>query len=234
MLGSISAAARTVGLTYRGAWDAVAAINNLALQPLVLGRAGGKSGGGASLTEDGRRFLRAVQIIRRELHRHAHAVSIELGADLVVPALSWRHLMRTSARNMLLCKVAAVKRGAVNAEVDLDVSPNHQARRDHHRRQREEPGAGTRTGGVRADQVQLRHARTGRRSGADVGAQRAARHGGAAGGRGRQQRSHPRSWRRQVDCRDHHQGERDELSTSRSAIAPAPSIKASHIILAID
>ena len=31
--------------------------------------------------------------------------------------------MRTSARNMLLCKVAAVKRGAVNAEVDLDVSP---------------------------------------------------------------------------------------------------------------
>jgi len=121
-LGSISAAARTVGLTYRGAWDAVAAINNLAFQPLVVGRAGGKSGGGASLTEDGRRFLRAVQIIRRELHRQAHAVSIELGADLVVPALSWRHMMRTSARNMLLCKVAAVRRGAVNAEIDLDVS----------------------------------------------------------------------------------------------------------------
>ncbi|MBL8667939.1 MAG: TOBE domain-containing protein [Rhodospirillales bacterium] len=123
-LGSISAAARTVGLTYRGAWDAVAAINNLAFQPLVLGRAGGKSGGGASLTEDGRRFLRAVQIIRRELHRHAHAVSIELGADLVVPALSWRHMMRTSARNMLLCKVAAVTHGAVNTEIDLAVSPS--------------------------------------------------------------------------------------------------------------
>lgn len=29
--------------------------------------------------------------------------------------------MRTSARNMLKCKVAAVKNGAVNAEVDLDV-----------------------------------------------------------------------------------------------------------------
>lgn len=50
-LGSISAAARTVGLTYRGAWDAVAVVNNLAEHPLVLGRAGGKSGGGASLTE---------------------------------------------------------------------------------------------------------------------------------------------------------------------------------------
>jgi len=121
-LGSISAAARTVGLTFRGAWDAVAAINGLAEQPLVLGRAGGKAGGGASLTEDGRRFLRAVQLIRRELHRHAHAVSIELGSDLVVPALSWRHLMRSSARNMLLCKVTEVKHGAVNAEIDLEVS----------------------------------------------------------------------------------------------------------------
>lgn len=123
-LGSISAAARTVGLTYRGAWDAVAALNNLAERPLVVGRAGGKAGGGASLTEDGRQFLRAVQVIRRELHRLAHTVSVELGTDLVVPALSWRHMMRTSARNMLLCKVAAVKPGAVNAEVLLDVSEN--------------------------------------------------------------------------------------------------------------
>lgn len=121
-LGSISAAARTVGLTYRGAWDAVAAINALAEQPLVLGRTGGKSGGGASLTEDGRRFLRAVQLIRRELHRVARTVSIELGSDVAVPALSWKHFLRTSARNMLLCKVAEVKHGAVNAEILLDVA----------------------------------------------------------------------------------------------------------------
>lgn len=121
-LGSISAAARTVGLTYRGAWDAVAAINALAEQPLVLGRTGGRSGGGALLSDEGRRFLRAVQLIRRELHRMAHTVSIELGSDVVIPALSWRHLMRTSARNMLLCKVAKITSGAVNAEVLLDVS----------------------------------------------------------------------------------------------------------------
>lgn len=30
--------------------------------------------------------------------------------------------MRTSARNMLRCKVAEIKRGAVNAEIDLTVS----------------------------------------------------------------------------------------------------------------
>lgn len=121
-LGSISAAARTVGLTYRGAWEAVAAINQIAEQPLVLGRTGGRSGGGASLTDDGRRFLRAVQLIRRELHRQAHFVSIDLGSDVVVPSLSWRHLMRTSARNMFLCTVADVKHGAVNAEVLMNVA----------------------------------------------------------------------------------------------------------------
>lgn len=120
--GSISAAARSVGLTYRGAWDAVSALNALAERPLVLGRAGGKSGGGASLSEDGRRFLRGVQLIRRELLRQAHSIEVEFGSDLIIPALSWRHLMRTSARNMLLCKIAEVKRGAVNAEVDLDVT----------------------------------------------------------------------------------------------------------------
>jgi len=121
-MGSISAAARTVGLTYRGAWVAVAAINQVAETPLVLGRTGGRSGGGATLTEDGRRFLRAVQSFRRELHRMAHTVSIELGSEIVVPAHSWRHLMRTSARNTLLCKIADVKHGAVNAEVILDVA----------------------------------------------------------------------------------------------------------------
>jgi len=123
-LGSISAAARTVGLTYRGAWDAVSAINTLGERPLVLARTGGRSGGGAQLTDDGRRFLRAVQHIRRGLHRQAQAISIELGSELVVPGLSWRHLMRTSARNMLMCKVAEVKHGAVNAEIDLDVTPS--------------------------------------------------------------------------------------------------------------
>ena len=54
--GSISAASRHVGLTYKAAWDAISAINNLAERPLVIGRIGGRAGGGAVLTDDGRRF----------------------------------------------------------------------------------------------------------------------------------------------------------------------------------
>src|SRR3546814_9280885 len=49
--GSISAAARAVGMSYKGAWDAIDAMNNLAGEPLVLRATGGKGGGGARLTE---------------------------------------------------------------------------------------------------------------------------------------------------------------------------------------
>jgi molybdate transport system regulatory protein len=45
--GSISAAARTLGLSYKGAWDGVQALNNLFERPLVLARAGGRRGGNA-------------------------------------------------------------------------------------------------------------------------------------------------------------------------------------------
>jgi len=120
--GSISAAARAVGITYKAAWDAVAAVNNLAERPLVLGRTGGRAGGGATLTEDGRRFLRSMQILQHELRRMARYVSPDLGTDVVLPSLSWRYLMRTSARNMLLSRVIEVKSGTVNAEVALELT----------------------------------------------------------------------------------------------------------------
>ena len=51
--GSISQAAKQVGITYKAAWDAVDAMNNLAGQPLVVSQHGGKGGGGAHLTHAG-------------------------------------------------------------------------------------------------------------------------------------------------------------------------------------
>ncbi|WP_129559352.1 winged helix-turn-helix domain-containing protein, partial [Bordetella pertussis] len=49
--GSISAAARAAGMSYKGAWDAIDAMNNLAGEPLVLRSAGGRGGGGTRLTD---------------------------------------------------------------------------------------------------------------------------------------------------------------------------------------
>lgn len=49
-LGSITRAAKAVGISYKGAWDAIDELNNLAERPLVERSVGGKGGGGARLT----------------------------------------------------------------------------------------------------------------------------------------------------------------------------------------
>ena len=55
--GSISAGARELKLSYRRAWDLVDAMNHCFKNPLVTRVKGGKGGGGAQLTAEGRRLL---------------------------------------------------------------------------------------------------------------------------------------------------------------------------------
>ena len=56
--GSISAGARELGLSYRRAWDLVDTMNHCFKHPLVARVKGGKGGGGAQLTADGREMLK--------------------------------------------------------------------------------------------------------------------------------------------------------------------------------
>lgn len=55
--GSISAAGRDLGISYRRAWDLVNAMNHCFKEPLVLTATGGACGGGAKVTEFGRGIL---------------------------------------------------------------------------------------------------------------------------------------------------------------------------------
>ncbi len=121
--GSISAAARAVGLTYKAAWDAVDAMNNLFGRPLVDGRAGGRKGGGAVLTPEGTRVVETFHHLEGEMARTLHAM--EPGPDgtgLSAAKLMWGLFMRTSARNALSGTVTAITDGVVNAEVTLALS----------------------------------------------------------------------------------------------------------------
>ncbi|WP_018861875.1 MULTISPECIES: winged helix-turn-helix domain-containing protein [unclassified Thioalkalivibrio] len=73
--GSISAAARSVGMSYRRAWDLVETMNQSFREPMVETAKGGSGGGGAQVTEFGERVLaryremeaRATAAIREEL-----------------------------------------------------------------------------------------------------------------------------------------------------------------------
>lgn len=55
--GSISAAAREIGMSYRRAWQLVDALNASFKEPVVLTAVGGKRGGGAVVTGFGRELV---------------------------------------------------------------------------------------------------------------------------------------------------------------------------------
>ncbi|MBB1499014.1 winged helix-turn-helix domain-containing protein [Paracoccus sp. MC1862] len=55
--GSISAAGRELGMSYKRAWMLVEALNGMFREPLVESARGGAGGGGASLTDTGRQVL---------------------------------------------------------------------------------------------------------------------------------------------------------------------------------
>lgn len=64
--GSISAAGRAMGMSYRRAWLLVDSLNRAFRNPLVTTQIGGSSGGGAVLTPDGRTVLEHYRAVEAE------------------------------------------------------------------------------------------------------------------------------------------------------------------------
>jgi molybdate transport system regulatory protein len=63
--GSIAAAAREMGMSYRRAWLLVDTMNRCFLQPLVTATPGGASGAGARVTPEGSRVAAAYRAVER-------------------------------------------------------------------------------------------------------------------------------------------------------------------------
>jgi|TARA_B110000438_G_C15585696_1_gene551594 molybdate transport system regulatory protein len=64
--GSISSAAKNLGLSYRRAWDMVDTMNRSFNNPLVLGAIGGKKGGGSILTPTGKQLALAYRKMEKK------------------------------------------------------------------------------------------------------------------------------------------------------------------------
>lgn len=69
--GSISAAGRALGMSYRRAWDLVDAMNKVLGAAVVEASTGGYRGGGAVLTDAGRNLVADYRAIERAAHRAA-------------------------------------------------------------------------------------------------------------------------------------------------------------------
>jgi molybdate transport system regulatory protein len=67
--GSISGAARAMGMSYRRGWVLVDAMNRAFKTPLVRTAAGGPRGGGAVVTKTGLAALRRYRTMEAKAHR---------------------------------------------------------------------------------------------------------------------------------------------------------------------
>jgi molybdenum ABC transporter molybdate-binding protein len=76
--GSLSAAAREMGLQYRRVWELVHGMNEAAGKPLVVSTVGGLQGGGASLTPLGRWAMVALRDSQQRLRQAAAGLAPRL------------------------------------------------------------------------------------------------------------------------------------------------------------
>lgn len=120
--GSITGAGKAVGLSYRAAWDAVRALNGLSDAPLVRTQVGGRRGGFAEVTAEGRAVIGAFHAAEAEVAQVLAGLERRLaGEEPRWPGPVSSLGMKTSARNVLRGVVETVADRSVDAEVVLDI-----------------------------------------------------------------------------------------------------------------
>lgn len=120
-LGSISEAARSAGISYKAAWQAIETLSSLAGEPLVQKSVGGASGGGASLTAAGEAVLEASAALNKV--RSQILTDIQNGDSPKVAALA-SVALRMSIRNIIPCSIVEMHGGMSMEKVKLSVGAN--------------------------------------------------------------------------------------------------------------
>ncbi|MEJ2610849.1 MAG: TOBE domain-containing protein [Candidatus Thiodiazotropha sp.] len=120
--GSISAAAKRLGISYRSAWDAVDEMNNLWESPLVSKQPGGAHGGGTQLTKEGQLLIENFKLLMEQYRRFTEGLSRNLNDFERFQQNIRRLTMRTSARNQFQGTVEMISSGPINTEITLAIN----------------------------------------------------------------------------------------------------------------
>ena len=67
--GSISKAAKEMGMSYKKAWDLVNNMNTMAAQPFVLTSTGGEKGGGSVISEEAKQMIQYHRQLRERFRQ---------------------------------------------------------------------------------------------------------------------------------------------------------------------
>lgn len=84
--GSIAAAGREMGMSYRRAWLLIDSLNRMFDMPVVSATSGGAHGGGAQLSELGRELVHAYRSMEREAVESVERQLGRLRARMLAPA----------------------------------------------------------------------------------------------------------------------------------------------------
>ncbi|AYJ79191.1 molybdenum-binding protein [Aliarcobacter cryaerophilus ATCC 43158] len=117
--GSINKAATLVPMSYKSAWEAVEAMNNLSISPIVTKETGGAGGGGTKLTNYGENLLTTYSLLKEEQRKFLENLNritdLNSGTLKTIRRLS----MQISARNQIIGTIEKISLGAVNAEIQM-------------------------------------------------------------------------------------------------------------------
>lgn len=83
--GSIAAAGRDMGMSYKRAWELVGTLNAMFARPLVERTRGGQGGGGAALTPEGQEVLTLFRSFEKQAAAAGSAQLEQLCKKLAVP-----------------------------------------------------------------------------------------------------------------------------------------------------
>jgi molybdate transport system regulatory protein len=76
--GSLSAAAKAIGISYQHAWNLVAELNRAGAEHLVAKQRGGSNGGGAVLTAYGERLLNDYRTISQTINQLIAPINVDI------------------------------------------------------------------------------------------------------------------------------------------------------------
>lgn len=129
--GSISQAAKAVPLSYKAAWDAIDAMNNLADHPLVSRSVGGRHGGGSLLTDYGRKVVALYRALDAEYQGALERLTQSMNNDEAGDFQQFRQLlkrmsMKASARNQFVGSIIGLREGDVDFEVRLRLGADNE------------------------------------------------------------------------------------------------------------